>query len=487
MPGTYKTNLESFEIRSNRMKAVYDELKDYAVHGMNCLLYGPTGSGKEFLAQYFYKAFRDSHANSKGMFELNCAGISSELARSELFGHVAGAFTDARKDKKGIFELARNGVIFLDEIGELPKDVQSLLLRAMDPGEATKVGDTKPYMTDNVVVVGATDKNPETLLPQLYYRFEQVINVPGLEDRKEDILPALEFFVEKIFRDMNIQPSEQEAVKKRFTQKFKKNLIVELLPLINKRMWKGNFRMLYNTIHTAIIRSDFSNPEPELTKEIVIWFIRHADRVAEIKNTDLKQINRKLFNLLDDHFTRWKKEEKQKWAQVLSNLGNKSFMRSDIEEHFDMASRTLQLRLQQLTEAGILKASGQQGDLYNLLIHKTSYSENNEIPDITLPNEFKLPVSDIDLQERQSEIEELAGFFNKTDHLFISGGRQCGKTTLAVLLGKALKADSDVFYFEFSESGLSDFIHQLKVFLIQQGYKSLEDLPFEKPFMLHAD
>jgi len=430
MSGTFKANLESFEIRSTRMKAVYNELKDYAIHGMNCLLYGPTGSGKEFLAQYFYKAFRDSHANSSGMFELNCAGISSELARSELFGHVAGAFTDARKDKKGIFELAKNGVVFLDEIGELPKDVQSLLLRALDPGEATRVGDTKPFQTDKVVVIGATDKNPETLLPQLYYRFEQVITVPGLDGRKEDILPALEFFIEKIFRDMNIQLIPLDSVKKILTQKFKKNLVSELLPLISNRHWKGNFRTLYNTVHAAIIRSDLTQPEPAYIQEIKALFISHADRVAVIQDTTDKEVYPDLYNRLDNHFPRWKKKEKQKWAEVLSQIGDKPFMRSDLEIFFDMASRTLQLRLQRLTESGILKASGKRGDLYNVMSQKEKNFENPEILHTAMPSNFKLPSSNIDPMERKREIEELLEFFDKTDHLFISGCRQCGKTSL---------------------------------------------------------
>lgn len=103
------------------MQKVYSEVADYACHGLSCIIFGPRGSGKEFLVKHYVQKFRESSPRGDlSPFErLNCVGITETLAQSELFGHVKGAFTGAYQDKKGLFEIANGGVLFLDEVGDL--------------------------------------------------------------------------------------------------------------------------------------------------------------------------------------------------------------------------------------------------------------------------------------------------------------------------------------------------------------------------------
>src|SRR5690606_18196812 len=121
------------------------------------LLLGETGTGKEVFAQAIHY---DSKRNAKSFVALNCSAVSKDLLESELFGHVAGAFTGALKDKKGLFEEANQGTLFLDEIGEMPIELQAKLLRVLETGEFLKVGESRPTKVD-VRVIAATNRNLE--------------------------------------------------------------------------------------------------------------------------------------------------------------------------------------------------------------------------------------------------------------------------------------------------------------------------------------
>ena len=196
MKNTYQA-IEGFKIKDPKMLTIYKQVSNYARHGQNCLLHGPTGSGKEFLARHFYEEFCKANKPAGKFVAYNCADPSNSLAMSALFGHKKGAFTDASYEKPGLFQEAKYGVLFLDEIGNLSREVQAMLLRAIDPGEASRIGENTPYPTDNVVIIGATDKSPENLMPQLFYRLGHAVEVPCLDDRPSDIPEAVSFFVKK--------------------------------------------------------------------------------------------------------------------------------------------------------------------------------------------------------------------------------------------------------------------------------------------------
>ena len=205
------------------------------------LLLGETGTGKEVFAQAIHY---DSKRNSKSFVALNCSAVSKDLLESELFGHVAGAFTGAMKDKKGLFEEANQGTLFLDEIGEMPIELQAKLLRVLETGEFLKVGESRPTKV-NVRVIAATNRNLEQEAEEgmfrsdLYYRLSVfTITLPSLKDRSSDIPLLVKHFVALQAAKLNMSvPKIDESY----------------IDLLQKHTWKGNVRELKNSIERSLI------------------------------------------------------------------------------------------------------------------------------------------------------------------------------------------------------------------------------------------
>ncbi|MDT0678166.1 sigma-54-dependent transcriptional regulator [Autumnicola musiva] len=205
------------------------------------LITGPNGTGKELVAHWLHQ----KSERSKGpMIEVNCAAIPSELIESELFGHVKGAFTSANKDRAGKFEAANGGTIFLDEIGDMSLSAQAKVLRALQENKISRVGSDKDIKVD-VRVVAATNKDLKAEIEannfreDLYHRLAVIlIQVPPLNERKEDIPLLVEHFSAKI-------ASEQGTNKKEFTN--------EALDILKEYDWRGNVRELRNVVERLII------------------------------------------------------------------------------------------------------------------------------------------------------------------------------------------------------------------------------------------
>ena len=180
------------------MKEVIARAEKFARTNANVLILGETGTGKEGMAQSIHNA---SHRAKKPFVSVNCASIPPTLIESELFGYVEGAFTGARRaGKKGLFELADGGTIFLDEIAELPLDIQGRLLRVLQEREIMRVGDDKIVALD-IRMICATNKDLGALVAEnkfredLYYRVNVLkVQLPPLRERREDILPLLRHY-----------------------------------------------------------------------------------------------------------------------------------------------------------------------------------------------------------------------------------------------------------------------------------------------------
>ncbi len=208
------------------------------------LLTGESGTGKEVFAKYLhYQSDRKEYP----FVAINCAAIPSELMEAELFGYEKGAFTGADSQKIGLFEIAKNGTIFLDEIGELPFNMQSKLLRVIQEKEFLRVGGVKAIKTD-VRLVTATNQNLEELIERkefredLYFRISVIpIHIPALRDRKDDIPLLVEYFIEKFSKEMNIP-----------------KLIVSdrAQEILYEFDYKGNIRQLRNIIERAVILAE---------------------------------------------------------------------------------------------------------------------------------------------------------------------------------------------------------------------------------------
>ena len=205
------------------------------------LITGPNGTGKELVAHWLHQK---SERSNGPMVEVNCAAIPSELIESELFGHIKGAFTGAQKDRAGKFEAANKGTLFLDEIGYMSLSAQAKVLRALQENKIQRVGNDKDINV-NVRVVAATNKDLKKEISEgrfredLYHRLAVIlINVPSLNDRRDDIPLLVDFFSAKI-------ASEQGTIKKHFS--------VAALKLLKGYNWTGNIRELRNVVERLII------------------------------------------------------------------------------------------------------------------------------------------------------------------------------------------------------------------------------------------
>ncbi len=228
--------------RSEKMQAIFQLLDQVAPARSTVLITGESGTGKEILA----RAIHDQSTRAgKAFMPVNSSNIPSELLESELFGHTRGAFTGAVAAKKGLFEVADGGSVFLDEIGNIPPDIQAKLLRVIQEREFTPLGDTTARRVD-VRLIAATNVDLKEAVRQgvfredLYYRLAVVpIELPPLRERREDILPLAQHFIAKYNEENARHVSDQ--------------LAPDVLALLEDYTWPGNVRELENVIERAIV------------------------------------------------------------------------------------------------------------------------------------------------------------------------------------------------------------------------------------------
>lgn len=226
---------------SDAISHIKDMIEKVAPTDARVLVTGPNGTGKELVAHWLHQK---SERNKGPMIEVNCAAIPSELIESELFGHVKGAFTSAVKDRAGKFEAANGGTIFLDEIGDMSLPAQAKVLRALQESRIQRVGSDKDIKV-NVRVVAATNKDLKKEIADgkfredLYHRLAVIlIQVPPLNDRRDDIPLLVNYFAEKI-------AGEHGTAIKSFSDK--------ALTLLKEYDWTGNIRELRNVVERLII------------------------------------------------------------------------------------------------------------------------------------------------------------------------------------------------------------------------------------------
>jgi DNA-binding NtrC family response regulator len=252
--------------RSDLMQEVFRLVEQVAPARSTVLITGESGTGKELIAKAIHEA---STRAGRPFVTVNSSNIPSELLESELFGHTRGAFTGAVAAKKGLFEVADGGSIFLDEIGDIPPETQVRLLRVIQEREFTPLGDTSPRRVD-VRIIAATNIDLKDAVRQgsfredLYYRLAVVpIELPPLRDRREDILPLGQHFIQKYNEENGRNVSEQ--------------LAPEVLALLEAYSWPGNVRELENTIERAVVIA----PSDEITKECLRTEISDPKSVAD--------------------------------------------------------------------------------------------------------------------------------------------------------------------------------------------------------------
>ena len=271
--------------RSEIMREQIDLARRFAVHNVPILILGETGTGKELFADAIVKVSR----RPDGPFiAVNCGAISKDLINSELFGHKKGAFTGADANRKGHFQAAEGGTLFLDEIGDLPLDAQVRLLRAIQQGEVTPLGETKPVKVD-VRIIAATHRDlmaevaAGRFREDLFHRLAVgILHLPPLRDRAEDIELLVEHNLAKINEDGKDQPEWQHK---------KISLIAK--NILREYPWPGNVRELYHTLMRAAIWSRGAEiNETDIQKNLLTLPTQSTDILGQrlYKGFNLEQI-----------------------------------------------------------------------------------------------------------------------------------------------------------------------------------------------------
>ncbi|MFM7024195.1 MAG: sigma-54-dependent transcriptional regulator [Flavobacteriales bacterium] len=241
-----KYSFEGIIGKSKLIRSAVEAATKVSVTDAAVLLTGETGTGKEVFAQAIHN---NSSRNKNNFIAVNCSAFSKDLLENELFGHKAGAFTGAIKDSKGILEEANNGTVFLDEIGEMPIELQAKLLRVLETGEFIKVGDNKPTKV-NIRLIAATHRDLQKEIAagnfreDLFYRISVFqISLPALRERLGDIEDMAYHFLKSFANKTN----------KKIT-----SISKAYLDALKQHSWRGNIRELKNVIERSVILSNGS-------------------------------------------------------------------------------------------------------------------------------------------------------------------------------------------------------------------------------------
>lgn len=250
---------------------------------INCLFTGPSGSGKEFFAKYF----RSKSPRSETPFiTVNCPAIPENLLESELFGHEKGSFTGAEEKKVGKIELAQGGILFLDEIGDLPIHAQTKLLRVIQEKQIEPVGSTKKIPVD-FILLSATSKNIQEEIgndrfrADLYYRIADIeLHVPSLKDRIEDLDHLSQLFLKEFSKSMKLE---------------EKHINAEALNILKHHPWPGNIRELKSVLKKLLLLSsgvritkeDVTRQVPTLSN-IIVMDHDFNTKASQYKSKNLK-------------------------------------------------------------------------------------------------------------------------------------------------------------------------------------------------------
>jgi DNA-binding NtrC family response regulator len=237
---------------SKAINGIKEIIEKVAPTDARVLITGANGSGKEMVARWIHEK---SQRAAFPLIEVNCAAIPSELIESELFGHEKGAFTSAIATRKGKFEQAEGGTLFLDEVGDMSLSAQAKVLRALQENKITKVGADKDIKV-NVRVIAATNKDLKKEIENgnfredLFHRLNVIpINVPSLDERKEDIPLLVNYFLKLICEEHGIAT---------------KNISADAVKQLQKYSWTGNIRELRNVIERLVILSDKTITEKDV-------------------------------------------------------------------------------------------------------------------------------------------------------------------------------------------------------------------------------
>ena len=290
-------NYENIIGQTDEINYVLYKVEQIAATDTTVLVLGETGTGKELVARAVHG---HSPRKDRALVKINCATLPSTLMESELFGHEKGAFTGAHARQLGRFEVANGSTLFLDEIGELPLELQPKLLRVIQDGELERLGSSHTIKVD-VRVIAATNRHLEEEVRRgrfredLWYRLNIFpITVPPLRERRKDISLLVDYFVDKISKRLG---------------KTIESIPAGAMEVLQNYHWPGNIRELENVLERAVINS--SGPKLRLVDEL-----RKPDKDLTKANRTLEEVEREyIVRVLEQ--TQWKVSGKNSAAEIL--------------------------------------------------------------------------------------------------------------------------------------------------------------------------
>jgi transcriptional regulator with PAS, ATPase and Fis domain len=298
------------------------EVERVARSDAKVLITGESGAGKEVVA----RAINAASVRARVAFvPVNCAGIPESLLESELFGHVKGSFTGAYRDKPGKLEMADNGTIFLDEIGEMTLRMQGLLLRFLETGEIQKVGAERVTRTANVRVMAATNRDLRELIMRgqfredLFYRINVIhVVVPSLRERREDIPLLADYFL----RNFSQADSNGRGTGGTYQHTSVQSFSPEAMAALSEYSWPGNVRQLQNVIERLVVTG---------RREVVM----PDDLPMEIRtpaHSGMRPRRERRRTVADDLFKKLIDERESFWTAVYPLYMNREITRTNVRE-----------------------------------------------------------------------------------------------------------------------------------------------------------
>ncbi|MEO6288606.1 MAG: sigma-54 dependent transcriptional regulator, partial [Ginsengibacter sp.] len=247
---------------------VYNQIEIVAGTNYSIILYGESGTGKEVIAKTIHET---SNRRNKPFVAMDCGTLNKELAGSELFGHVKGAFTGAINDKEGHFELANGGTLFLDEVANLSPEVQAALLRVIQERKFKRVGGNKEMDVDIRIIVASNENLQEAyrrgkFREDLYHRFNEFsINLPPLRERRADIPLFADFFLDKTNMELSKAIEGYED---------------DVMEMFENYNWPGNLREFRNVVRRAVLLT----PSGKINSKVLPWEITNAEAKAHFND-----------------------------------------------------------------------------------------------------------------------------------------------------------------------------------------------------------
>ena len=538
---------EGFTPEDAGTRALYREVEAFAKQAQPIIIFGPSGSGKEFLARHYYNTLintefylqnkenwpsrfnelrkqystfysgqsLDVFLNSlrAGIFQaINSATIYPNLAESILFGHEANSFTGGLTSP-GLLETIKHGVLFLDEIGELPGDLQAKLLRAVDPeiNEGRRISGKIDYSLKDLIIISATNQPRDRIRDDFYYKLGIEVRIKGIDERPGDVLKAIPYFICKSIgkrkdyaavinmlgirglRNISSLSDTDEVVD------YADELAMMVSDEILKRNWPGNFRALRRALEASVLRIETPDDKGTFSKRFLKYFNYYMPQYSssdikasvitgsageavifpspspEIDFRILENISHKnIFQDMDNY-------EKSALSVFLSSTQKSGFRRKDLEEYYKkqgsikhISQAHIRSRIHKLLDFRFLEKSG------------TGKSTRYHLAGVFMdqlglrPSDiFSFPEVNKKWTDRGDEIEALSKVLLHSERIYLQAPARFGKSSFITLFSHSMAGLYNFYYYPLGETGIKKLFKDIIQLLQSRNIKLNSDRIFE--------